>query len=512
MNLPDDLNSQKNLDRALVKYSQSGNLEIVKYLVEHGADVHAGDDEALHLSSNNGHLEIVEYLVEHGADINVALFASSEHGHLHIVKYLVEHGADVHAGDDEALHLSSNNGHLEIVEYLVEHGADIHADYDAALIFSSRYGHLEVVKFLVEHGADIHTNDNYALRMSSEKGHLEVVKYLVEHGADVHADNDYALRWSSHKGYLETVKYLVEHGADIHYDNDSALQMSSKYGNLEVVKFLVENGADISQVDLDTIPDDIREFFDSLNNKRKLYQNLESKCNANSLTNGDIKELRLKFGIQDANVSNICKKISDIFEKKSQEIKNSKCITEETLIGTSLYNLHPMLFYSFTEDNKLYCGDIREFKKLDRNPWTRKPFDSNTKMDIKNQYRQLEILFKDTTDQDNITETIAMSIQTTLTRAMSNVLRELRYPNNVIYYINANDTEINLFINDLKMETILSQNELNNLNHIKELNNKKLALANTLNLKLNNDITTEHNLSSLRVYLEEIYNKYFHNE
>jgi len=45
-----------------------------------------------------------------------------EYGHLKIVKYLVEHGANIHAKDDEALKKSAYQGHLEVVKYLVKNG------------------------------------------------------------------------------------------------------------------------------------------------------------------------------------------------------------------------------------------------------------------------------------------------------------------------------------------------------------------------------------------------------
>lgn len=41
-------------------------IDVVKYLVEHGADVHAKDDYALRWSARNDHLEVVKCLVEHG--------------------------------------------------------------------------------------------------------------------------------------------------------------------------------------------------------------------------------------------------------------------------------------------------------------------------------------------------------------------------------------------------------------------------------------------------------------
>ena len=44
----------------------------------------------------------------------------------------MEHGADIHENDEQALRISSENGHLELVKYLVEKGADIHAIDDYA--------------------------------------------------------------------------------------------------------------------------------------------------------------------------------------------------------------------------------------------------------------------------------------------------------------------------------------------------------------------------------------------
>jgi len=81
-------------------------------------------------------------------NINASLCRASENGHLEVVKLLVEKGADIHADNDYSLKWASGNGHLEVVKLLVEKGANIHANNDCAFQLASIYGHLEVVKFL----------------------------------------------------------------------------------------------------------------------------------------------------------------------------------------------------------------------------------------------------------------------------------------------------------------------------------------------------------------------------
>jgi ankyrin repeat protein len=75
-------------------------------------------------------------------------------GHLDVVRSLVENGADIHADNDFALRYTAVNGHIDIVRFLVENGADIHANNDLALRWAAEYGHLDVVRYLVENGAD----------------------------------------------------------------------------------------------------------------------------------------------------------------------------------------------------------------------------------------------------------------------------------------------------------------------------------------------------------------------
>ncbi len=85
-------------------------LEMVKYLVEKGADINAKSEYLTPLSgaTYNNNIEIVKYLVSKGADVNLAsgdgetpLMCASQFGYLAIVKYLISKGANVDIKDSK---------------------------------------------------------------------------------------------------------------------------------------------------------------------------------------------------------------------------------------------------------------------------------------------------------------------------------------------------------------------------------------------------------------------------
>ena len=180
--------------------------------------------------SDEARLKKMKYLVRLGADLEArnygwtALIVAAQKGQIGVVKYLAENGADIEAGDNyerTALSWAAQNGHIGVVKYLVEQGADVHQKDTAewsALTYAAYSGQIEVVKYLAENGADVNAKDEgygkTALMRASEYGHLEVVKYLVECGADLEAKDvngdtafDIARKWEK----ADCVKFLEEY-------------------------------------------------------------------------------------------------------------------------------------------------------------------------------------------------------------------------------------------------------------------------------------------------------------
>jgi len=177
----------------------------LRFLVtEYPEDVNARsqDDNStpLHRASGNGRAEVVRILLEHGADPIAQnkrglapLHRASDRGHVEVVRLLIGFGAGVSARDDQGwtpLHWASDRGHGDVACVLLEHGADATAHDEQGwtpLHRASDQGHAELARALLERGrAEVTARDKYGwtpLRHATEKGRLDVVRVLLAHGA-----------------------------------------------------------------------------------------------------------------------------------------------------------------------------------------------------------------------------------------------------------------------------------------------------------------------------------------
>lgn len=202
--------------------SRTTTLEIVQFILELSKSPLHISRRAIYNASEIGNLDLLRFLLENGANLsndngdNSALCTASVHGHVEIVQLLLENGANVHAGNDCALMWASGKGHIEIVQLLLENGADIHAEYDKALIWAVRHDHENVVRLLLEKGANVSAQNNEALTQACRYASVNIVKLLLDHGADIHVDNDYPLLAAIHRESIQIVKLLLKYGANIH--------------------------------------------------------------------------------------------------------------------------------------------------------------------------------------------------------------------------------------------------------------------------------------------------------
>lgn len=130
--------TQQNLQWELSHAAGDGDLAAVQRFVEAGAIIDATPFRAnravsglpaLTVASLNGHEEVVRYLLDNGADPNLSgmsnpLIAACWRKHYSIAKLLLERGADPNArGEGTPLYAAKSTGQPKLVLLLQEHGA-----------------------------------------------------------------------------------------------------------------------------------------------------------------------------------------------------------------------------------------------------------------------------------------------------------------------------------------------------------------------------------------------------
>lgn len=129
-----------------------GRLDMVKcfmVLSPHSCPIQWGFETAV----ERGYTNIVAYFISMGSRGHCYIVSAANNGHLDIVKLLVDNGANCRFLNDWPLCLAARGGYLSIVEYLISRGSDASVDNYLPLRWSSSADHMEIVKFLVLNGS-----------------------------------------------------------------------------------------------------------------------------------------------------------------------------------------------------------------------------------------------------------------------------------------------------------------------------------------------------------------------
>ncbi|XP_017282138.1 ankyrin repeat and KH domain-containing protein 1 isoform X3 [Kryptolebias marmoratus] len=220
----------------LMEAAREGHEEMVALLLAQGANINAQTEEtqetALTLACCGGFLEVADFLIKAGADIELGcstpLMEAAQEGHLDLVKYLLAAGANVHATTatgDTALTYACENGHTDVADVLLQAGANLEHESEGGrtpLMKAARAGHLCTVQFLISKGANVNrataNNDHTVVSLACAGGHLAVVELLLAHGADpTHRlkDGSTMLIEAAKGGHTNVVSYLLDYPNNI---------------------------------------------------------------------------------------------------------------------------------------------------------------------------------------------------------------------------------------------------------------------------------------------------------
>ncbi|MEO8609272.1 MAG: ankyrin repeat domain-containing protein [Chloroflexota bacterium] len=296
---PEFLNKRGSHERTLLwEAVRRGKLEVVKWLVEQGADVDANGcyNSESHVQLTPycaaiyyGRAAVADYLRPRSAqpDIFRAAFLGDQGrvadllaadpsllnaddprdalyfmpliafailgGHTEMVEFLLQKGAVVEPSSALLLDLAARASRLDLIELLVAHGVDVRA-VDGGIFLTAV--DITIFRYLIDNGAPVdkpgkNSTPPLAFIARGDKAERpDKVQALLEHGAQVNAADPKgrtALHGAAVGGHVKVMRILLDHGADVRlrdHEGQTALALARTGGKTAAIELLKQRGAD----------------------------------------------------------------------------------------------------------------------------------------------------------------------------------------------------------------------------------------------------------------------------
>ena len=195
------------------------------------------------------------------------LYWASQEGYKEIVKKLIDRGADVNARDKHdstPLRAAVVKNHLDIVEELIISGAALnskHLDGSTPLHSAAEIGDVRMIELLLANGAEINARHDFGepIYAAAEKNQTPVVSLLIKKGANInvhHIQNETLLHALAFQGCPELLETLISMGLDVNSRNSEgriplhyAVEEYTYHHNLNVIDILIKSGSIIETKD-----------------------------------------------------------------------------------------------------------------------------------------------------------------------------------------------------------------------------------------------------------------------
>ena len=261
----------------LIVAVQTGNLDCVKVLLNYKASIEEQGESfrylvfppdniwnlpkfesaytcpPLFLAAANGNLDILSYLFEQGANVN-ASSSSEETDSWFLPSEFDDYLPIWHT----PLIVALINGHNDAFTFLIDKGADVnlqdHVGY-TALHHAVESRNFDAVSCLVHNGAGVNLftsiNKHTPLMLACQSFNMDAINFLLNKGADVNLqdkDGNSAL----HFACSDICYWLIQNLADVNMcdnHNCTPLMQASRKSDVKKVAMLIENGAKVDLQD-----------------------------------------------------------------------------------------------------------------------------------------------------------------------------------------------------------------------------------------------------------------------
>lgn len=242
----------------LMSAALTGDAETLHRYLESGGDPDLRDDRLvslLHCASVGGHTELVRLLVESGADINSYDYYTHESA---------MHAAAGSMNDLLAAQASPVEDRSTVVDFLIEQGLNVNVEAidGETPMYNAAFRHEpQMIRHLLARGGSLHHVDSSesalhaAVRWPDSTSLADTIDVILEAGIPidvVDSEGRTALLFSVIEAKRKTIRaeairILVSRGADVNLaDNlgNTPLIKATQFEQIDVVKRLLEHGAD----------------------------------------------------------------------------------------------------------------------------------------------------------------------------------------------------------------------------------------------------------------------------
>ncbi|XP_008144268.3 2-5A-dependent ribonuclease [Eptesicus fuscus] len=269
----------------LIKAVKEDDMELVKQLLEGGADVNFQEEEwgwsPLHNAVQMNNEDMVDLLLRYGANPclrkrngTTPFIVAGIVGNVRLLKLFLSKGADINERDLHgftAFMEAAVYGKVEALRFLYENGAEVNLGRKTmedqerlkkggatALMDAAKNGRVDVLRILLEEmGADVKARDNmgrnaliHALVNPDDSNVVAIARLLLHHGADVNVRGEKGktpLILAVEKKHLILVQTFLEQKHieidDTDREGKTALLWAVELNLAEIAKLLCDKGA-----------------------------------------------------------------------------------------------------------------------------------------------------------------------------------------------------------------------------------------------------------------------------
>ena len=238
----------KNGNTVMIYATLSGNITLVKWLLEMGASPEPSEGVTILMSAAyGGSLQMVKYIMDNAQQLNVDLNAKEDSNNVN------------------ALFYSVCGGWKDIAAYLFELGSENHRPTDgrSLLAEAARRGQFDMFDFLIKNkekfgvGIDDVDNNNWnVVGYAITGGNMDIISRIFEMNYQLpkHKQGVTLLHEASFRGYLDVISYLLLNKERFSIDLDecdqfgcNSLMFAAFGGHKELLDMLISKGVSIEK-------------------------------------------------------------------------------------------------------------------------------------------------------------------------------------------------------------------------------------------------------------------------